>query len=681
MDIAPADLTADVLYQLGALDAFARAAGTRVRYVKPHGALYNTAADDPVQAGAVAAAVARYDPRCRCSGCPLGSWPRLRPRPASRSSPRRSPTARTRRPAGSCRAPRPARCITTRRPSSRRRCRSCATAWCTRSTARRCQVRAASLCLHGDTPGAVALARAVRAALEDAGAMLAPFAPMKVLPYGERALLAELDDPHRRAGLRAGRRPSRASSTRSPARRPCWSCSIRRAPRSVRRATRSIGEICAAVAQQNSPRSVDVPVVYDGADLDAVAANVDLSPSRGRRPARRRRVHRAVLRVLPRLRLPGRARPAAARRRATRSPRTAVPAGSVAIAGEFTGVYPRSSPGGWRLLGRTDATLWDVAPRPARAAHARHAGAVRAGMIEIVAAGPLATVQDLGRPGWASLGVPRSGAFDRAAARLANRLVGNAGRRAVARDHSRRPGGAGAGGGDLCPDRRGVSRRRLRGRVQRRRRAHDRGSAFRRGRAAQLPRGARRARASTRCSARAAPTCSAGSDRRRLRAGDRLPVGREPVDDPSGADRRRDPLLATAAHLARPRELTGSPPDALGLSDEYGVDGAGRVRPDRPAPGRPAAATRPRRRAAQRADAARRAAGARRRPADPARAGRSGDRRLPGDRGARRCRPRPRRRSFVPATSCGSDERDVQDQPTSAPRPRPRPGSSAPTRP
>lgn len=47
-------------------------------------------------------------------------------------------------------------------------------------------------------------------------------------------------------------------------------------------------------------------------------------------------------------------------------PRAAVPAGSVAVAGEFAGVYPRVSPGGWRLLGRTDATLWDTA-RPAPA--------------------------------------------------------------------------------------------------------------------------------------------------------------------------------------------------------------------------------------------------------------------------------------------------------------------------
>ncbi len=45
-------------------------------------------------------------------------------------------------------------------------------------------------------------------------------------------------------------------------------------------------------------------------------------------------------------------------------PRTRVPAGSVGIAGEFTGVYPRASPGGWRLLGRTDADLWNLARTP-----------------------------------------------------------------------------------------------------------------------------------------------------------------------------------------------------------------------------------------------------------------------------------------------------------------------------
>ena len=47
-----------------------------------------------------------------------------------------------------------------------------------------------------------------------------------------------------------------------------------------------------------------------------------------------------------------------------RTPRPRVPAGSVGLAGEFTGVYPTASPGGWQLLGRTDLTLWDSAADP-----------------------------------------------------------------------------------------------------------------------------------------------------------------------------------------------------------------------------------------------------------------------------------------------------------------------------
>lgn len=62
MDVAPAELTADVIYQIGALQGLAAAAGTRVRYVKPHGALYNTIADDAVQADAVIAGIRAVDP-------------------------------------------------------------------------------------------------------------------------------------------------------------------------------------------------------------------------------------------------------------------------------------------------------------------------------------------------------------------------------------------------------------------------------------------------------------------------------------------------------------------------------------------------------------------------------------------------------------------------------------------
>jgi biotin-dependent carboxylase-like uncharacterized protein len=125
------------------------------------------------------------------------------------------------------------------------------------------------------------------------------------------------------------------------------------------------------------------------------------------------------------------------------SPRTRVPAGAVAVAGEFTGVYPRPSPGGWHLLGSTTAALWDPAQEPPAllspgtkvrfeattdlpSVPIRNAEtSVVSGGIEIVHCGPLGTVQDTGRPGYAALGVGRSGAADAASAALANRLVGN----------------------------------------------------------------------------------------------------------------------------------------------------------------------------------------------------------------------------------------------------------------
>ena len=108
---------------------------------------------------------------------------------------------------------------------------------------------------------------------------------------------------------------------------------------------------------------VAIPVRYDGADLAGVAEATGLSEDEVVT------VHTGPLYTVAftgfapgfgyltgldeRLRLP---------RRGT--PRTRVPAGAVAIAGEFTGVYPRPSPGGWHLLGRTDLAVWDVAATP-----------------------------------------------------------------------------------------------------------------------------------------------------------------------------------------------------------------------------------------------------------------------------------------------------------------------------
>ena len=176
MDVAPADLTADVLYQLGALEAFARAAGSRVRYVKPHGALYNRIARDPVQAAAVVEAVRRYDP-----ALPLLTLPGSAAMDAAREAgvpavaegfADRAYTA-------------DGRLVSRREPGAvlhdpeRVAARALVMATEHRVEAvdgTQVAVEVRSLCVHGDTPGAVDLARQVRAALEQAGVVLEPFA-------------------------------------------------------------------------------------------------------------------------------------------------------------------------------------------------------------------------------------------------------------------------------------------------------------------------------------------------------------------------------------------------------------------------------------------------------------------------------------------------------------------------
>jgi 5-oxoprolinase (ATP-hydrolysing) subunit A len=176
LDVEPADLTADVLYQLGALEAFARAAGSRVRYVKPHGALYNRIARDPVQAAAVVEAVRRYDP-----ALPLLTLPGSAAMDAAREAgvpavaegfADRAYTA-------------DGRLVSRREPGAVLHDPELVAARAlVMATEHRVEavdgtpvaVEVRSLCVHGDTPGAVDLARQVRAALEQAGVALEPFA-------------------------------------------------------------------------------------------------------------------------------------------------------------------------------------------------------------------------------------------------------------------------------------------------------------------------------------------------------------------------------------------------------------------------------------------------------------------------------------------------------------------------
>ncbi len=197
---------------------------------------------------------------------------------------------------------------------------------------------------------------------------------------------------------------------------------------------------------------VEVPVDYNGEDLAEVAEITGLSIQE----VIRRHTEREYMVAFcgfapgfgylvggdPALRVPRR-----------KTPRTRIPAGSVALAGNFSGVYPQVSPGGWQLIGATPVKMWDLtrsppayfqpgyrvrfvdlaaaksiisippASEPVRAQTSSDESAVRFS----ITASPLpALFQDLGRFGQTGQGVSASGALDRGSFKAANRLVGNA---------------------------------------------------------------------------------------------------------------------------------------------------------------------------------------------------------------------------------------------------------------
>ena len=170
MDLDPDELEAAVLYQVAALDGIVRAEGGRLAHVKPHGALYHRAAADPAAAAAVAGAVARIDDRLRVVG-PAGSALLVAaagPRPAHDQRGVRRPRLRTRRAAcapGRGRAP----STPSRRAAAAQAVGIARDGHVVASDGSRLRVEADTLCIHGDTPGAPAIARAVRDALLDAG--------------------------------------------------------------------------------------------------------------------------------------------------------------------------------------------------------------------------------------------------------------------------------------------------------------------------------------------------------------------------------------------------------------------------------------------------------------------------------------------------------------------------------
>ncbi len=177
IDIEPDALTQDVIYQIGALEAFARVAGTRVRYVKPHGALYNAIVTHEEQAAAVVRAVVDYDRTLPVLGLPGSAWLRLAEEhgltvvheafadraytPEATLVSRRLPGAVLHEPA-----------------EIARRCVAMATGEPIADVEGGSLTLAPdSICVHGDTRGAVEIARQVKEALAAAGVALTPFAP------------------------------------------------------------------------------------------------------------------------------------------------------------------------------------------------------------------------------------------------------------------------------------------------------------------------------------------------------------------------------------------------------------------------------------------------------------------------------------------------------------------------
>jgi KipI family sensor histidine kinase inhibitor len=188
---------------------------------------------------------------------------------------------------------------------------------------------------------------------------------MRILPSGDHALLVELDDLDQVLGYYT-------ALTADP---PADVVDIVPAARTVMVSTSGNLDALARALQAVEPRAgsreasdlLEIPVVYDGEDLQDVA---DLLGCTSAEVVERHVADEwtvafcgfapgfGYLTGLGTWDIPRR-----------KSPRTKVPAGAVALAGEFSGVYPRESPGGWQLIGRTDVKIFDQERDPAALFH------------------------------------------------------------------------------------------------------------------------------------------------------------------------------------------------------------------------------------------------------------------------------------------------------------------------
>ena len=177
LDPTSRELVSDVIYQIGALQGLAAAAGTRVTYVKPHGALYNTIAGEPRQAADVITAILTVDPTLvlmGLAGTPILDWARERGlQVAAEAFADRAYT-----PEGLLVSRRePGAVLTDPVQVADRMLDLVRTGRITAIDGSRIRLHADSICVHGDSPGAVAMAQTLRARFDAAGVVLKAFAP------------------------------------------------------------------------------------------------------------------------------------------------------------------------------------------------------------------------------------------------------------------------------------------------------------------------------------------------------------------------------------------------------------------------------------------------------------------------------------------------------------------------
>ena len=184
---------------------------------------------------------------------------------------------------------------------------------------------------------------------------------MRILPCGDESLLVELAGPDQVLGLSEALRrapPDGVLEVVPAARTVLLSC----APGSLASVADAVRATTPVPPSARAAAEVEVPVVYDGEDLEAVATALGWAPDGlvARHTAAPWTVAFCGF-------APGFAYlvrddwPVVARRG---EPRTRVPCGAVGLAGPYSGVYPRESPGGWQLVGRTDLAVLDLARQP-----------------------------------------------------------------------------------------------------------------------------------------------------------------------------------------------------------------------------------------------------------------------------------------------------------------------------